>query len=142
MAAENKTRQTAVSVDHFLQGVADETQRADARVLAQMFAEVTGEPAKMWGPSIVGFGRYAYAYDSGRTGEMARLSFSPRKGRLTLYVLPGQGGGYDHLLAKLGRHSTEGGCLYIKRLADVDKAVLHEILKAALAYMDATHPPA
>lgn len=140
MAAENKTKQTAVSVDDFLQGVADETQRADARTLVQMFSEVTGEPAKMWGPSIVGFGRYAYAYDSGRTGEMARLSFSPRKGKLTLYVLPGQGG-YDHLLAKLGKFKNEGGCLYIKRLADVDQAVLHEILKAALAYMDATHPP-
>jgi hypothetical protein len=140
MAAQNKTRETAASVDDFLAGVADEAQRADAAALTRMFSEVTGEPARMWGPSIVGFGRYAYAYDSGRTGEMARLSFSPRKGKLTLYVLPG-GGGYDHLLTKLGKYKHEGGCLYIKRLADVDQAVLREILGAALAYMDATHPP-
>lgn len=136
----NKTKEADASVDNFLQGLADETQRADALVLAQMFGEVTGEPAQMWGPAIVGFGRYVYAYDSGGTGETARLSFSPREGRLALCVLPGQGG-YEHLLAKLGRHSIEGGCLYIRRLADVDSAVLHEILKAALAYMDATHPP-
>jgi len=140
MAAENKTKPTAASVDDFLRTLADETQRADAAALARMFGEVTGEPAKMWGPAIIGFGRYAYVYDSGRSGEMARLSFSPRKGKLTLYVLPGRDG-YGHLLDKLGKHKAEGGCLYIKRLADVDPGVLREILKAALAYMDTTHPP-
>jgi hypothetical protein len=140
MARDVKTKPTPVGVDDFLAGLADPVQATDAKALAAMFAEVTGEPAVMWGPAIVGFGRYAYVYDSGRSGEMARLSFSPRKANLTLYVLPGQQG-YDHLLNKLGKHKTSGGCLHIKRLADVDGAVLREILKAALAYMDTKHPP-
>jgi hypothetical protein len=94
-----------------------------------MMERVSGEPAAMWGPSIVGFGAYHYKYESGREGDMCRIGFSPRAGEFALY------GGFlrsPELLARLGRHKTGKGCLYLKRLADVDETVLEEMAQAAL----------
>jgi hypothetical protein len=101
---------------------------------------VTGAPAVMWGPSIVGFGRYHYRYASGHQGEMCRVGFSPRKAKLVLYV-----GGfpeYEALLAKLGKHTRSKACLYLTKLADVDPAVLEEIVQRTYAAsVDVDHAP-
>jgi hypothetical protein len=137
--AELKTRATEVSVDDFLDQVPDPQRREDARKLRAMFERITGEPARMWGPSIVGFGRYHYRYDSGHEGEMCRSGFSPRAKELVLYLVPGFGFPAE-LMARLGRHRTGKSCLYIKRLADVDEAVLEELVVRSLDYMRDKYP--
>lgn len=137
--AELKTRQTDAAVADFLAAVPDAQRRADAGVLCALMARASGDPPAMWGPSIVGFGRYAYRYDSGRTGEMCRIGFSPRKAELVLYVLDGEGD-QSAQLAELGKHRTGKGCLYIRRLADVDLEVLEGLIADKLARMDAKYP--
>ncbi len=129
--AETKTRPTDASVDAFLDGVAHPVRRADGQAVRAMMERVTGEPAVMWGPSIVGFGSYHYRYASGHEGDMCRVGFSPRSAKLVLYV-----GGfpeYEEMLAKLGKHKTSKACLYINKLADVDPAVLEEIVRRSYA---------
>jgi hypothetical protein len=126
--AENKTRATTVSIDDFLDAVADEQRRADGKALRALMERVSGEPAVMWGPSIVGFGHHHYKYESGREGDMARIAFSPRAKELVLY------GGFlrnESLLARLGKYKAGKGCLYIKRLADVDMAALESMAAEA-----------
>lgn len=137
--SENKTQPTAASVDSFIATVADPTQRADAEAIRQMMAKMSGEPAQMWGPSIIGFGRYHYRYESGREGDMCRIGFSPRKGQTVLYLIDGFAG-HAELLAQLGKHKTGKACLYIKRLADVDPAVLEQLCHRSLAYMAEKYP--
>jgi hypothetical protein len=135
--AELKTKPTEISVDAFLDAVPDDTRREDAKTVSAMMARVTGEAPKMWGPSIVGFGSYGYTYESGHSGSMCRIGFSPRKAQLVLY------GGFlrdEALLARLGKHDAGKGCLYIKKLANVDMAVLEAMAGAAWAHMNATHP--
>lgn len=139
MAAEIKTRPTEVSIEAFLDTIADPGRREDARAVRAMMTRVTGKPAAMWGPSIVGFGSYHYRYDSGHKGTMCRLGFSPRKAELVLYVLTGSEG-QDALLARLGKHKTGKSCLYIKRLSDVDEGVLEELTAHALADMNERYP--
>lgn len=134
-----KTRPTKVSVAEFLGKKATGQQLADSRELIRLFREITGSPPKMWGPSIVGFGQYHYRYDSGHEGDMARLGFSPRSTELVFYLLPGFEG-YEHLMERLGKHRTGKCCLYIKRLSDVDEAVLEEIAVAGLDYMREKYP--
>ena len=130
--AELKTKKTAVSVEVFLNAVADEKQRADAFVLVAMMKELTGEKPVMWGPTMVGFGDYHYVYASGHEADTFLTGFSPRKGNLVLYFMPGLER-FASLLQKLGKHKATKGCLYIKKLADVDLAVLREMIAAALA---------
>jgi hypothetical protein len=137
--AENKTQATDGDVTAFIEGVADEAQRADAHRIAEMMARLSGAPAKMWGPSIIGFGSYHYKYDSGREGDTLRIGFSPRKGQTVLY-LPGTISGQSDLLARLGKHKEGKGCLYIKRLSDVDMAVLEEMVVGSLHYMAEKYP--
>jgi Domain of unknown function (DU1801) len=137
--AKNKTQATSADVTAFIDAVADETQRADAHVIAAMMARLSGEPPKMWGPSIIGFGSYHYKYDSGREGDTLRIGFSPRKGQTVLY-LPGIISGQAGLLARLGKHKEGKGCLYIKRLSDVDMAVLEEMVRASIGYMAEIYP--
>jgi len=137
--AELKTKATGISVDDFIEGVADPVRRADAKTVATLMTRVSGAPAAMWGPTIVGFGSYRYRYDSGHEGEMRRLGFSPRKAELVLYVLNGSPE-QDAQLARLGRHKTGKSCLYIKKLADVDMAVLEELVRDQLASMNARYP--
>ena len=137
--AEIKTRATDVSVDDFIEAVPIPQRREDAKKLRAMFERLTGEPAKMWGPSIIGFGSYRYTYESGHSGVMARMAYSPRKAELVLYVLTGFPGQED-LLARLGKHKTGKVCLYIKQLPDVDEAVLEEIATRALAHMNEKYP--
>ena len=137
--AEIKTKPTQISVADFLGAVDNPGRRADAQTVCAMLERITGERPKMWGPSIVGFGSYHYKYDSGHEGTMCRLGFSPRKAQLVLYILtedPGQG----EQLARLGKHKTGKSCLYINKLADVDMAVLEDMTRDALAWMNARYP--
>ena len=130
--AENKTRPTQVSVAKTVDAVPDETRRADAKKLVRIMQEATGEKPKMWGPSIIGFGTYHYRYESGREGDAPSVGFSPRKNACVLYGLLGVDGS-DELLPKLGRFTTGKGCLYIKKLADVDEQVLKELIARSVA---------
>lgn len=127
-----KTTETSAPVQQFLDAVADEAKRADSWKLVEMMAKATGAEPKMWGPSIVGFGSYHYKYESGHEGDMCVLGFSPRKAALSLY-LSCRLDRHAALLAKLGRHTAGKGCLYVKRLADVDLKVLERLLAEAVA---------
>ena len=132
--AELKTKPTSQSVSTFLSKITDEARRKDCEVVARLMSEVTGAPPQMWGPSIVGFGRYHYKYESGREGDWMLMGFSPRKGDLTLYILPGMHE-FQELLPKLGKYKHAKSCLYVKKLEDIDLKVLREILKQALKSM-------
>ena len=137
--AEIKTKATGVAVDDFIGAIDNPQRREDEKKVSALFARLTGEPAKMWGPTIIGFGSYHYKYDSGHEGVMCRMGFSPRKAELVLYVLTGFAG-QEALLARLGKHKTGKVCLYIKKLPDVDEAVLAEIAARALAHMNEKYP--
>ena len=130
--AENKTKPTEVSVTGYIDAIKEEAKRADAKALVKMMQSVSGEKAKMWGPSIIGFGSYHYVYESGREGDMPVIAFSPRKPAIVLYGVTGFKGA-DAVLAKLGKHTTGKGCLYIKKLADVDPKVLESLVTKAFA---------
>ncbi|MEM7661772.1 MAG: DUF1801 domain-containing protein [Pseudomonadota bacterium] len=129
---ENKTKPTDISPQDFVAAVEHPTRRADAEVLLDLFARVTGMTAKMWGPSIIGYGTYHYKYDSGREGDMCMTGFSPRKSNLVMYILPGYAKMGD-MLNRLGKHKIGKSCLYINKLADIDMDVLEEIIVAGLA---------
>jgi hypothetical protein len=113
--ADNKTKPTKVSVSAFIDALTDETKRADAKVLVKLMQSATGEKPKMWGPSIIGFGSYHYKYESGREGDMPIAGFAPRKGATVVYGLTGFSDS-EALRAKLGKHTTGVGCLYIRSL--------------------------
>lgn len=131
--SELKTTVNDASVPDFINAVPDATQRQDSLVLLNMFSEITGEKPKMWGPSIVGFGQYHYKSErSKQEGDWMLTGFSPRKQNLTLYIMLGFGN-LTNLLEKLGKHKTSVGCLYIKKLEDVDLAVLEKIIKQSFA---------
>ena len=130
--AENKTKPTKVNVSGFIAAIADEARRADAKVLVKLMQDATSEKPAMWGPSIIGFGSVHYVYDSGREGDMPLIGFSPRKPASVLYGATGFKGA-DTLLAKLGRHTTGKGCLYIKKLSDIDESVLKTLIVKAVA---------
>jgi Domain of unknown function (DU1801) len=115
------------AVADFLGKVASPTRRRDAETLLELMSRVTGEPARMWGPSIVGFGHYHYRYDSGREGDGPAASFSPRKAATTIY-LPDGAAAYADLLHRLGPHAAAVGCLYVKDLAQIDLGVLEQIV--------------
>ena len=129
--AEIKTKETDASVEDFLNGLADEQQREDARKIIGMMKNVTGDKPKMWGAAIIGFGNRVYTSPTtGREVDWMKIGFSPRKGNLSLYVLNGAPKQAE-LLEKLGKHKTGKGCLYVKKLADVDEKVLEKVIAAA-----------
>jgi hypothetical protein len=132
--AELKTKLTDESVAAFLGKVEDPARRADCEAVLAMMQQATGCEPRMWGASIVGFGKYKYTYATGRSGEWMVTGFSPRKHDLTLYIMPGFTR-YDALMARLGKHKTGKSCLYLKRLADVDTAVLQELIAASVKAM-------
>jgi hypothetical protein len=131
---ELKTKPTKASVTSFLRKVSDDSRRRDCEAVAQLMQEVTQAEPEMWGSSIVGFGRYHYKYASGREGDWMLMGFAPRKGDLTLYIMPGVHE-FPELLPKLGKFKTGKSCLYLKKLEDVDLKVLRRILKQALKSM-------
>lgn len=127
--AELKTKVTNASVNDFIDKVPNEQRRKDGYTLLKLFEKITGEKAKMWGSSIIGFGKYHYKSErSSQEGDWPLTGFSPRKQSLTLYVMSGFDG-MDELLKKLGKNKTSKGCLYINKLSDVDEKVLVEIIK-------------
>ena len=132
--AENKTKETRASVAAFLNAVDDPRKRADARRIAAMMRRATGNNAKMWGSSLVGYGKYHYKYDSGREGDFMLTGFSPRKQNLTIYIMPG----FDEfpaLMNKLGKYKTGKSCLYINKLEDVDEKVLEQLITRSVNVM-------
>ena len=134
--AENKTKPSEVDPKDFVAAVESDKKRADAEVLLEFFSRVTGLRPKMWGPSLIGYGRYHYKYESGREGDMLITGFSPRKANLVMYIMPGYR--YDSMpekLARLGKHKLGKSCLYINKLADIDMDVLEEIILDGVAYM-------
>ncbi|HEX5787918.1 MAG TPA: DUF1801 domain-containing protein [Woeseiaceae bacterium] len=130
---ELKTRPTQASVTAFIDAIADGQQRKDARRIAAMMRRVTGKRGRMWGTSIVGFGRYRYSNSAGRDFEWLLTGFSPRKQAMTVYLMSGCEDLV--LLNELGPHKTGKSCLYIKRLADVDEAVLEALVRASVRTM-------
>jgi hypothetical protein len=133
-----KTTATDADVDAFLAAIADDTKRADSELICRLMAEETGEPPRMWGTSIVGFGSYHYKGAGGREGDWMALGFSPRKQSLVLYLMDGFED-REALLAKLGKHKTGRACLYVNRVADVDLGVLRELVRSSYAQTLATH---
>ena len=132
--AENKTQRNDGDVLAYLESVSNKRRREDSLALLKMMEEVTGEPAEMWGTSIVGFGSYHYRYESGREGDMMLTGFAPRKASLSLYIMGGHER-YDALMAKLGKHRTGSSCVYINKLDDVDLDVLRELIAVSVEYM-------
>jgi hypothetical protein len=130
--AEIKTKPTAVTVDAFIDGVETERRRDEARVLVDLMSRVTGQPATMWGPSIIGFGSYDYRYESGHSGTMCKIGFSPRKAAISLY-LTCDAASVAEPLSRLGKTKHGKGCIYVNKLADIDIKVLEEMTAAAWA---------
>lgn len=137
--AELKTHPNDQSVDDFLNRVENEVKQQDSFAIKELMQEVTAAEPIIWGDSIIGFGRYHYKYASGREAEWFLIGFSPRKQKLTLYIMSGFEE-YDELLGKLGKHSTGKSCLYVKKLADVDQDVLRELVSKSVAHMKETNP--
>ena len=137
--ANNKTQATQSDPQAFLDAVDHPVRRADSLILDDMFRRITGWQPQMWGPTIVGYGSYHYIYDSGRQGDMCATGFSPRKSNLSLYIMPGYQN-FGGLLDRLGKHKTGAACLYINKLADVDLAVVEEIIRAGLADLQTRWP--
>lgn len=142
---ELKTKPGAISVAAFITAVEPPAKREDAAVLDAIFRKVTGQGPQMWGPSIVGYGSYTYRYDSGHSGEMCRVGFSPRKAKHSLYVLPACTDRAAHdkageILSRLGKHGSSKACIYINKLADVDLAVLEELVRHGWDQMKVLYP--
>ncbi len=136
--AENKTKVTDQDPRDFVAAVEHPTRRADGEILLELMGRVTGCPPRMWGPSIIGFGRYHYRYESGREGDSMLTGFSPRKSNISVYILPG----YDDFseeLSRLGKHKIGKSCLYINKLADVDLTVLEEMVATSVAQMRSSY---
>jgi len=132
--AELKTKQNEASVEKFLNSVKDEKQRADSFEVLKLMKEVTKSEPKMWGTSIVGFGKYHYVYASGQEGDWPVTGFSPRKGKMTLYIMTGFDEKSDKM-KKLGKYKTGKCCLYIKKLEDIDLSVLKDLVKNSVEAM-------
>jgi hypothetical protein len=133
--AELKTKPTDESVTEFLSKVENDKRRTDCHAVLEMMRQVTGAEPKIWGKSMIGFGRYRYRYESGREGEWFLTGFSPRKSDLTLYVMPGYEP-YEELMDRLGKHKRGKACLYLKKLEDVDLSVLRELLERSVASLE------
>ncbi len=133
--SENKTKATRASVKKVLTGVENEARRNDALVVADMMQKITKLEPKMWGPDIVGYGKYRYRYESGREGEWFLTGFSPRKAALTLYIMSGFEREAADLMAKLGKYKNGQSCLYIKSLEDVDVNVLKQLIRKSVQYV-------
>ncbi|WP_229053310.1 DUF1801 domain-containing protein [Aeromicrobium sp. Leaf350] len=138
MADDAKTRPTEVEVDDFVASLGDPATRDDCAALVELMSRASGAPPVMWGPSIIGFDRYHYRYASGREGDAALVGFSPRVGKLSIYLNDGTDQ-HTEALSRLGRHSVTKACLHVKRLGDVDLAVLEEIVRASATRTRAAH---
>ena len=130
--SENKQVATSRDVVAFLAGVTPEWKRVDAERLDVLFREVTGFAPVMWGPSILGYGRYHYVYETGREGDFLATGFSPRARNFSIYIMPGYAD-FGPIRKRLGTHEIGKSCLYVRRLSDIDEDVLKELIRAGLA---------
>lgn len=137
--AKNKTTETESRVSDFMNTVADETKRKDTLELLKITEEITGFQPKMWGPAIIGFGSYHYKYDSGHEGDAPLVGFSPRKEAISLY-LSSAFENKEELLAKFGKHKAGKGCIYIKKLTDIDVEVLKEMISLSVDSLQKLYP--
>jgi len=135
---KNKTEATTKSVDGFIAALGSESKRDDANTLIKIFKSITGFDAKMWGPSIIGFGTHHYKYESGHEGDMPLACFSPRKTAIVLYISSFEK--KEELLKKLGKHKATGGCVYIKKLEDVDLDTLKKMVTASFKAVKKNYP--
>jgi len=137
--AETKTKPTPVKIEDFLNSVPSSLRREDARTIISMMEEITGEKPVMWGPSIIGFGKYHYTYESGHEGDACIAGFSPRKANLVIYLMSGFAD-KNELLEKLGKHKASKSCLYINKLSDIDLSVLEQLVRHDVAEVKRQYP--
>lgn len=137
---KNKTQETSENVANFVEKIEDEKKRQDAHQLIQLFSEATGYEPKMWGTDIIGFGSYHYKYPSGHEGDAALIGFSPRKAQISVYLSQPDDEKRAEKLSRLGKHKMGKGCLYIKKVADIDPAVLKELAQASMDYTKEAYP--
>lgn len=135
----NKTKEGDASVPAFLRGVENNRRRDDCKMVMDIMERVTGERPKMWGTSIIGFGRYHYKYESGREGDMMVIGLSPRKQALTIYIINGFAE-YDDLMNKLGKFRTGKSCLYMNKLEDIDLKILERLIEASVKFVKMKYP--
>jgi hypothetical protein len=142
--AETKTKETGESVETFLGSIQDEQRRRDAGVFLDLMKRITGESPKMWGDSMVGFGRYHYKYESGHEGDTFLTGFAPRKNEFSIYLngtyFPGMDAKRQHLLDRLGKHRMGKACLYVKRASDIDLEVLEELVAMGIDELRKHYP--
>ena len=139
MAYELKTKQTDNSVIEFIEAVDSPKKREDAYQLLDIFTETAGFEAKMWGPSIIGFGSYHYKYASGHEGDAPLVGFSPRNAKISLYFAPGETK-REELLKEFGKHTNGKACVYINKVADIDVEVLKTLIQESIAFLQKTYP--
>lgn len=139
MAYELKTKQTDNSVIEFIEAVDSPKKREDAYQLLDIFKETAGFEAKMWGPSIIGFGSYHYKYASGHEGDAPLVGFSPRKAKISLYFAPGETK-REELLKEFGKHTNGKACVYINKVADIDVEVLKKLIQESITFLQKTYP--
>ena len=140
MSYQQKTKETEHSVIEFIEQVDHPKKREDAYKLIDIFTETTGYEAKMWGPSIIGFGSYHYKYESGHEGDAPLVGFSPRKAKISLYFAPGETK-REELLKNFGKHTTGKACVYINKVADIDVSVLKELITESIKFLQKAYPP-
>lgn len=137
--AKNKTAETEIQVEDFINASTTDKNRADSFQLLELMKEASGMEPKMWGPSIIGFGKYNYTYESGHSGEAPMAGFSPRKAAFSFYVsLPPEN--KDQLLAKFGKHTIAKSCIYFKKLEDIDVNILKEMTRVSMKYLKSKYP--
>jgi len=137
--AHNKTKPTTQKVSDFINTIEDKVKRADCRELMKLMSGITGKRAKMWGSSIVGYGKYHYKYESGREGDFFLTGFSPRRQALSIYIISGFSI-HPELMEKLGKYKTGKSCLYVKKLDDLDRAMLAQLIEESVVYMREKYP--
>ncbi|WP_309120004.1 DUF1801 domain-containing protein [Paenibacillus sp.] len=140
MAYELKTKETENSVIEFIEQVDRPKKREDAYRLLDLFTETTGFPAKMWGPSMIGFGSYHYKYASGHEGDAPLVGFSPRKAKISLYFAPGDEEARGALLQQFGKHTAGKGCVYINKMDDIDVEVMKQLIVRSVEFLQETYP--
>ncbi|MBE1555529.1 DUF1801 domain-containing protein [Sporosarcina limicola] len=136
---EQKTKETDNDVIEFIEDVDNPKKRADAYKLLAIFEETTGYEAKMWGPSIIGFGTYHYVYQTGHEGDAPLVGFSPRKAKISLYFATGDTE-REEILARFGKHTTGKACVYINKVDDVDTDVLRELITQSVTFLQTLYP--
>ena len=135
MAKEQKTKPLEMTSEEYIGTLETDKQKEEARTLIPIFERAAGEPAVVWSGSGFGFGTYHYRYESGHTGFAAKTGFSPRKGKISLYLFM-YGGKLDSFLARLGKHKASVGCVYVNKLADIDLGVLEETVRESVRLLD------